>query len=167
MRKLISIVLLFVVACSESGEPKPEGPKAPPGTIITKRDGVDLKPATNLIANAHDNTGGLTVNGWFVIDVIPVQYDGISIYLKNPAKGEFVIKGNCFADTEPGYVFFTSAPNVFYTWKIADNSSGKVNITKLDLTNKLVSGTFEVKLQNDAGTVTELTDGSFTDLKID
>jgi hypothetical protein len=48
----------------------------------------------------------------------------------------------------------------------SDPIAGTVKITKLDLTNKLASGTFSVKLHDGVSKIANLTEGVFRDIPV-
>lgn len=171
--KLSCIVLLlcFAFACGGS-DSENVPPRSLPGTIVVKLNGTELPRLTTLNPSVtlKSSTGEITVQGWFE-DVVSKKTAGLSIYLHDANKvGEFEIKG----DIDPSeledkhYIFYSidSGQDIYYSWQGSNPVAGKVNITKLDLTKNLISGTFEAKLYNDASKLADLTEGVFTDLTV-
>lgn len=167
--KLVAIIFLFTIttACNEAEEI----PSAAPGTMSVKINGVALMRSTTLLPSATfiPSTGEINVEAWFVTpDIIPIETTMVSIFLRDAKKGQFEIKGNLTTSADTHSIFYSinSGQETYYSWMSPESVAGKVTITKLDTTNKLASGTFEVKLYNDAAKMIELTEGSFTDIRI-
>jgi len=169
--KLVVIVSLFTIATACNEDEKEKIPSAAPGTMCVNFHGVQVTNSTTseVVADFTPSTAELNVQGWFQTkDVVPVESTYISIYLKNAKTGQFEIKGNLTTSADTHYIFYSinSGKETYYSWLGPESVAGKVTIKKLDTTNKLASGSFEVKLYNDAAKMIELTEGSFTDIRI-
>lgn len=60
---------------------------------------------------------------------------------------------------------YSPSLNVFYT-SVLPNYTGKLKITRLDIQNQIISGTFEFKAVDNNGNIVNITDGRF-DKKFD
>ena len=80
-------------------------------------------------------------------------------------KGEFVAKGNTPPDPSPSYFFYfpNDGSGALMSTNVAQEIAGIVTITDLDVVNKTVSGTFDMKVKRNTETL-QLTKGSFTKL---
>jgi hypothetical protein len=168
MRKIVVSLLaaMFVLSCEEE---KAEVPKAPAGTMIVKVNGVSLTPSVGLTDHAEIQGDALVVQGWFVTPGTSSEDTSLYIWLSKAGVGRVELKGNgTWPSDPPGSVTYsTQNKELYQSWKVNEAIVGNVTITKLDKTNKLASGTFEIKLKDaNSSEVTGLTEGSFTDLRL-
>jgi hypothetical protein len=171
MRKIITVVLLVAVCVLSCKEDNVETPKARPGTMIMKLNGVSVPPSPYLTGIADLSGDGIEIRAEFQRENNGAPYENsiIFLWLDKAAVGRFEIKGNCPQDTKPGNVYYRIEPSVFVyeSWLVEESVIGNITITKLDHINQLASGTFELKLKDLNGPdVIELTEGSFTDLPL-
>lgn len=171
MRKILAVVLLIVICVLGCDEPKVEGPKALPGTMIMKLNGVPVPPSPYLTGVADISGDGIEIQAEFQRENNGTPYEDsiIILWLDKAAVGRVEINGNCPQDTKPGYVYYRIQTTlvVYESWLVEEPVVGNITITKLDHEKHLASGTFEFKLKDLNSTeVIELTEGSFTDLPL-
>ncbi|QIG88536.1 hypothetical protein G6R40_02160 [Chryseobacterium sp. POL2] len=64
------------------------------------------------------------------------------------------------------YAIYTNNEGISYSTQLTSDYTGKIKITRIDLQNQIVSGTFEFKAIDHNGNVVNITDGRF-DKKFD
>lgn len=69
-------------------------------------------------------------------------------------------------DSGFNFIFYTNNEGISYSTQPTSNYTGKIKITRLDLQNQIVSGTFEFKAVDNNDNVVNVTDGRF-DKKFD
>jgi hypothetical protein len=171
MRKVVAVILLAAICVLSCEEEKAEVPKARPGTMIMKLNGVSVPPSPYLTGIADLSADGIEIRAEFQRENngAPFEDSIIFLWLDKAVVGRVEIKGDCPQDTKPGNVYYRIQTSlvVYESWLVEEPVIGNITITKLDHTKQLASGTFELKLKNlDGPDVIELTEGSFTDLPL-
>jgi hypothetical protein len=124
-------------------------------TIYKMSATIDGKQWTALLP------GGVLSAGYFVITGTSLTGETIIITAKGEVTGTYELsvlppKAECLGTYK---ATLTSSSADTYA-----STSGKIVITKVDKTNKLVSGTFEFTLANTALTTKQITIGTFNDV---
>jgi hypothetical protein len=157
MKKSLSLVslILFLFACGE------DGVNAPAGTMVADFGGSS---STSVAINATltgSSSEELVIVANFTIggkaQQLLVNVEPFGSVLEK----EYVMSGNDPSTTDAALIYIPD-PNAgaYYSTSVDESNAGKVTITKLDKTNKVVSGTFEGKVQR--GTEVVLMSGSFS-----
>ena len=169
--KIITIAMFIVMTCLLSCQEDVDVLMASPGTMVMKVNG---SPYSEWFADSPDHSAEAH-NYVERVDIVAdlqrkfngaaVEEGQLLISLDVLAEGQYWLRGNCASSTEPGSVSFRSGYEVYASWVVDRFFVGTVTITRLDLKNKLISGTFSIALK---GTEQEVikTEGSFTDLPI-
>ncbi len=125
-----------------------------PTKIKAKIDGVDWNSKVQTVKL-------ITATNYFTIAGTSVGGDIVSITIKGKEVKEYKLVITLEETTiqfEALYTLATAASDAYAA------KEGSVTLTKVDLTNKLISGTFQFKMKNATLVDKVVTDGSFTDL---
>ncbi len=178
---ILLFLSIFVLSCSKSDNPASDddqdgtggNSQSGAGTMSCKIDGVSW--SASIPGSPIAPAAGQYINQTLVI--VGTQYKGsdvivITLQLTNiQGAGEYDLGVGVQNGIRIGTVTFTnSSTSLNESYGTNTNTpepEGKINITKLDLTNKIASGTFYFKATSDAkpGVVKNITEGKF-DVKL-
>lgn len=171
--KIITPAIIIAMTCLLScQEENVDASMATPGTMIMT---VNESPYSEWFADSPDHSAKAH-NYVERLDIeadLQRKFNGavveegiLLISLVVLAEGQFWLRGNCTSAAEPGSVSFRSGSEVYASWEVDRFFVGTVTITRLDLKNKLISGTFRLSLTGTFDQEVLKTEGSFTDLPI-
>ncbi len=158
MRRILFFVFISVTAILATGcgkDDKTEVPGAPASSFSVQIDGTEWKPG--ILFASYSATQDIVM-----IRASEVSLKAITItFYGHTAKIYPVDDSN--TSTECGYTLGT--PNSYST-VFLDEPEGWVNISELDLTNCLVSGTFSFVVKDNEGNSVTLSEGKFTNVPV-
>lgn len=163
--RILIMLLIFCVACGSEDSPivldesgtlratiSGSEQVAPEVDVTMRKSSFQVSNELAFLADFKGTTTGISFT---------VSTNNLNVALQ---KGEFVAKGNN-PPISPSYFFYfpNDGSGAFMSTNVAQEIAGIVTITDLDVVNKTVSGTFDMKVKRNTETL-QLTKGSFTKL---
>ena len=168
MSRSIVVVIFIAMCCCKSNDPQII--TAAPGTLVAYFDGVVKKSIKMRVAwppNSSNFRETMYIQAYFKeTDTTRIDCSVATNNTKIPVTtGEYFFKGNDPLVAAPAFFYVPfDGKGAFTSQYFPEPIAGKVVISELDEVNKLVSGTFEVKLVRASEKLT-ITKGSFNKIQ--
>jgi hypothetical protein len=174
MKPIINIIAIILFALSTNSCKKTNTQTLPPATTSgantfgCKVNGVvcSVKGYSNF--SGFGSGEGVSINGWFQdssmslgAKLLNPNYNFSLNFKFNNIVGTYYTEGNNNYMSEFNDYTNGSASMGNNTFNTTNTHKGKFVITKVDLVNEIIAGTFEMDVINDYGVIVHITDGRF------
>lgn len=159
---LIAFLALITIGCNKDDDSNNNNGAAD-GELVAKVDGDEFKASTQVGATLYAGTFNISA-------INPSTGETIVITVSDAEEGTFDLGPD--ANAQSGAVYMISGQDAYGS--VGEGGSGQIKITKLDIENKIASGTFSFTavrqtFDTDGNIITEtveITDGAFTNVAL-
>ena len=169
MKKLFLFLIAFalLLSCKDRDQDSTVLPDATQsgkntgGALVDGNVWVAKIESPNLGAGGMNATMYQNVNGEYTLQIVLRSIEnpsGNTILINVVSNQDFTLGNYTLNDNQYNRGVYYISPTSYYT---DSSNTGTLNITKLDKTNNIVSGTFSFKAKSSGGQIVNITQGRF------